>query len=453
MTRLRLRSAAFALVALLGGCLVAEAIAFFATPAVTGRHRADLRVERQALTNRTVAGDAVAVGTQPQSTTPLRPNAYIGEEVIHPFLGFVLDPAVNRREDRRARGQLEVTANGFLRRPGETPEWSRKPFQIAVTGGSVAMLLSLEGDRTLARVVADGLGLTPEEIGIRSWALGGFKQPQQLMNLALRLTQGERVDALVNLDGFNEIYLPAVDNYPARVAEFYPRAWNQRLLGILDPGQQKILLLISGERQRRQRLARTFDQPIIRSSPSAQLLWWLLDQRRAHRLIQLDHDLRTVKAEEGGYQARGPFQRYPSNRDLQKASVAEWARASRQIHALCEAEGITYLHFLQPNQYVEGSKPLSAEELRLAATETSGIAPLVSTGYPLLIEAGEELAREGLPFQDLTLAFASIEETLYIDSCCHVSPRGSSILAELIGESLVQRLQSDSARWSGKVAH
>jgi hypothetical protein len=371
----------------------------------------------------------------------VRPNSYIDKEVIHPFLGFVLDPAVNRREDRRARGQLEVTAGGFLRRPGATPEWTGKPFQIAITGGSVAMLFSLEGDRTLARVVAEGLGLGPEAIGVQSWALGGFKQPQQLMNLALRLTQGERVDALINLDGFNEIYLPAVDNYPARVAEFYPRAWNQRLHGILDPGRQQILLRISGERQRRQRLARTFGGTLVRNSSIAQLLWWKLDQRQGHRLVKLDHDLRAVKAEKGGYQARGPFQRYQTTGKLQEASVAEWARASRQIQALCEAEGITYIHALQPNQYVEGSKPLSAEELRLAATETSGIATLVSTGYPLLIAAGEELVRDGVPFHDLTLAFAAIEETLYIDSCCHVSPRGSDILAELIGQSLIERLQ------------
>jgi hypothetical protein len=131
--------------------------------------------------------------------------------------------------------------------------------------------------------------------------------------------------------------------------------------------------------------------------------------------------------------------------------VAEWGRASRQIQALCEAQGILYLHFLQPNQYVEGSKPLSAKELRLAATETSGIAPLVSTGYPLLIEAGRELVRDGLPFHDLTLAFESIEETLYIDSCCHVSPQGSGILAKLIGDRLVQQLRSGSPLWSDKV--
>ena len=47
------------------------------------------------------------------------------------------------------------------------------------------------------------------------------------------------------------------------------------------------------------------------------------------------------------------------------AKLAEfWARCSTQMHRVCQAYGIKYLHYLQPNQYV-GDKPMGEEERRL----------------------------------------------------------------------------------------
>ena len=40
-------------------------------------------------------------------------------------------------------------------------------------------------------------------------------------------------------------------------------------------------------------------------------------------------------------------------------SARTWAESSFQMHAVASAKGIRYFHFLQPNQYIEGTKPMS----------------------------------------------------------------------------------------------
>ena len=64
-----------------------------------------------------------------------------------------------------------------------------------------------------------------------------------------------------------------------------------------------------------------------------------------------------------------------------------WRDSSLQLARTCGANGIEYYHFLQPNQYFEGSKPLSAEEQRVAITEKLSYGSFVPAAYPLLQEA------------------------------------------------------------------
>ena len=45
----------------------------------------------------------------------------------------------------------------------------------------------------------------------------------------------------------------------------------------------------------------------------------------------------------------------------------------------------------------------------------------------------------GLPFDDLTMIFADVAETIYIDGCCHVNPVGSRLLAREIARIIRDR--------------
>jgi hypothetical protein len=46
---------------------------------------------------------------------------------------------------------------------------------------------------------------------------------------------------------------------------------------------------------------------------------------------------------------------------------------------LAEANGARYLHFLQPNQYLEGSKPISDEEREIVIEK---ICATIGTAHP-----------------------------------------------------------------------
>ena len=117
--------------------------------------------------------------------------------------------------------------------------------------------------------------------------------------------------------------------------------------------------------------------------------------------------------------------------------VRLWAESSRQMQALCAARGIRYVHALQPNQYVPESKPMRPGERAHAVSAKSPFRVPVEEGYPLLRQFGLQLAAEGVAFHDLSRVFEDVDEPLYVDNCCHVSERGSQLLAQALAAAII----------------
>ena len=99
---------------------------------------------------------------------------------------------------------------------------------IGVFGGSVADILSEAGAASLRDALAAAPGLRGREIVVLSVAAPGYKQPQALMTLNYLLALGAHFDAVVNLDGVNDLALPESELAPLGVAPFYPRGWYTR---------------------------------------------------------------------------------------------------------------------------------------------------------------------------------------------------------------------------------
>jgi uncharacterized protein (DUF924 family) len=118
--------------------------------------------------------------------------------------------------------------------------------------------------------------------------------------------------------------------------------------------------------------------------------------------------------------------------------VEVWARASLEMEILCTGHGIQYIHFLQPNQYLAGSKTLTAEERRMAYDPDVADTQRVATAYPMLIERGLDLRTQGVNFVDLTMIFKDEPRTIYRDTCCHLNGLGSRQLARAIAGAIVQ---------------
>ena len=106
------------------------------------------------------------------------------------------------------------------------------------------------------------------------------------------------------------------------------------------------------------------------------------------------------------------------------------------MNAVARAKGIRYFHFLQPNQYVDGSKPMGDEERRGAIKEDHPYRLSVRKGYPVLTDLGKDLIRRGVTFVDLTNIYANNRDVLYRDNCCHVNTAGQRIIVDAMVKTI-----------------
>jgi lysophospholipase L1-like esterase len=98
------------------------------------------------------------------------------------------------------------------------------------------------------------------------------------------------------------------------------------------------------------------------------------------------------------------------------------------------------LHVLQPTLLDEGSKPLAASEIAGAGdnpTYRAGVRAI----YPRLREKGRALRDEGVNFYDGSMAFATLREPVYYDSC-HFGAAGNEVVAARIAESFLANMPS-----------
>jgi hypothetical protein len=352
------------------------------------------------------------------------------ERILHPYLGYVMDPRITRPGIAQAGLDALSVELGFPRNR-EPVLQAADPARavIGIFGGSVADILSIFGADALRLALARAPALRGREIVLLSLAAPGYKQPQALMGLNYVLVLGGHFDAVVNLDGVNDLALPESELSPLGVAPFYPRGWYTRTAD-LTPSLQLALVSATRAESLRRRSAYLFSRAPLRWSHTAGLVWRLGDRLLAARLAESESVLLTRPSGHSP-QAQGP--RLARDSDVQSRAVSVWEKSSLQMARLCQGLGIPYFHFLQPNQYVPGEKPMGEAERRLAIREDSPVRGPIEHGYARLREAGAALAAEGVAFSDLSGVFRDVADPVYVDDCCHLNERGNRLLAEAIG--------------------
>lgn len=350
--------------------------------------------------------------------------------VIHPYVGF-MPRAISERDSRPGDAEFIQLNQAACFEPG-SPLFSSTPDDliVAICGGSVAKALCRRrGLRELEERLGSGR-FAGRRLRFVVLAFAAAKQPQQLMALSYVLALGGRVDVLINLDGYNEVALHENENHPQGVSPSYPRAWFFRAQGA------EVLPLL-GELNHARR-ARKEAATAARSSA----LWPSRAYRLSAHLRDVEHE-RHVEQVEDRLRGFQPAQREdvvlsgpPSHAGTVSERIDElveiWSRSSLQLARLCSANNIEYYHFLQPNQYVAGSKPLTDDERKQAYRPKGKYARLVPEGYGKLLAAGDLLVEDGVRFQSLTDVFSTTAETVYIDNCCHVNDLGNVLLAQAI---------------------
>jgi|GEM_PF-550432 len=360
--------------------------------------------------------------------------------VLHPYYGFVANP-----------NNSGVNKFGFPGNEEQIQAAGPDKLVVALVGGSVALQLAMKaGD-----VLESGLKSIPafhnRQLVLLNLGNGAFKQPQGLITLNDILSRGGHIDLLIALDGFNEIALPeAHGNLPDGISPFYPQHWRQLAESQLYPGQMSALSKLQYATALRAILAENFARPIVRHLVTANLIWRVADEqlqkataryRKAlDELPPTDPHMRLTNDQRAFL---GPATHYRTRRELYTDIARQWARSSVLMNDIVAVQGGRYFHFLQPNQYVLGGKPLGEQERKVAINPASPYRRPVEIGYPYLRAMGASLGRAGVWFEDLTGLFADKSQELYIDDCCHMNKEGNNLLARAIVATIAARMATD----------
>lgn len=363
------------------------------------------------------------------------------DQVVHPYVGYVFDPSFNTPQTMAELGGRRITQYGFIGDEGFFHAPSPERVVVGIAGGSVAVFFLLQGAETLVEELRKAPELAAKEFVFVPTALLGYKQPQQLLALSYCLSLGGHFDWVINLDGFNEVTLPVIENLPKGVAAVFPRSWYWRVQDVPDPAVRRRMGAATWLAAERARLARSYSRRPLAWSATWNLAWRLRDRRLERELRAAETELVAWDPNVTSFAARGPFTEHAGEESLYGELADLWARSSLQMHRLCAANGIRYYHFLQPNQYVPDSKPMGEAERRLALSSESPFKEPAEAGYPHLIRAGEGLRAEGVRFHDLTGLFAGVPEPIYSDNCCHLNEAGNRLLARRIAESILADLR------------
>ncbi|MCX7716882.1 MAG: hypothetical protein N2111_00560 [Candidatus Sumerlaeaceae bacterium] len=351
-------------------------------------------------------------------------------EVIHPYVGWVRDPNAGPGVSRLGLHDPEVD---LLAPPPPGV------MTVAVFGGSFARQLTTVGRPYLE----EELRASGRLVRVVSVAIGAYKQPQQLNTLSMLLSLGAHFDVVVNLDGFNEIALGPAVNLPKGVTPIYPTGWYYRVMNLSD----RVALRSAGKvellRDWRGGWAALMESLPGRWSIARCGLWRAVDKvmQRA-MLLEIDRAGRAA-ASARTYLISGPDLVSSAPEKLYPFLADHWASCSLQMDALCRRAGAAYFHFLQPNQYDEGSKTLTEQERKQAFEENNACRPSVLAGYPLLRERGARLSAQGVRFEDLSMIYRDKPQTLWADVCCHPNREGYEIVARRVGQRIREYMDTE----------
>lgn len=376
---------------------------------------------------------------------------------IHPYLGFAVRPHLHQDFTSEqlatifpdgvphwAKGGMDTNVFGLF---SNEPDYRsiEGDYVIGIFGGSVAAGFAVMGGDALIEALEKRFSHLRGKIRILNLASEAYKQPQQLNNLILMSLLGIRFDLVLNIDGFNEVVYSFLNAQSGYHPIFPSRAHYLPILQTFFKSSSPEFIMnaarILDEKRSAARLIRMVNQTAMNHSELIKWIFGLVVLGYQKQAILVE--ARLQKQEDQPlpdilYQLDAPcFQQADQCRSL---AADLWGRASTLMSGVCKQIGAQYVHILQPNQYVEGTKPLTEQEIEVAYKPESDYSKKVRLGYPLLKERGLKLASEGISFHDLTNVFFETKDTLYIDECCHFNSRGNEIMAMAVARSVPEVL-------------
>lgn len=378
---------------------------------------------------------------------PTPADRLVVREAVHPYFGFTHAPGTPyeipeslhepgvERPRRTTNNYGFVSAHAYPFRKNANDQ-----FIIGLFGGSVGVFFCELGAPPLVAALKRHAYFRDREIVPLCFSHEGYKQPQHALVLAYFLSIGQPFDLVVNIDGFNDVALAAL-NAARGVESAMPSVQHMDPLvalinqSALTPGKLDSLTAIVNGRRR---------------------LTGLIARMQSNRIATVNVVLERMYRRTFDDYTRelGRFSNLPSNppenalvqvaRTQKDAShappavlAATWTSASRLMHDMLTARGAVYVHVLQPNQYWTRRR-FSAGEAAVALSDASPYKNSVAEAYPVLLAAAKaDLAPNGVAFVDATGVFDSEPAAVYMDNCCHYTRVGNQRLAEFIAASIL----------------
>ena len=365
-------------------------------------------------------------------------------ELLHPYAGIALPPTPPGAE-AAADPRGVVNSLGF---PHATPPVQKRgpdKFVIGIVGGSVARQLATYGGQVLIRSLSSAPPLQGRRVELVCLAIEGFKQPQQHQIVSYVLSLGGEFDAIVNLDGYNELIV-AAGNQEVGANTAYPRSWRFHARPSKPSAMTTGALRVQMIRHERQRIATAARTSLLRYSAVRQLIWRIQDlQLQNEQRLAAQMPVSTAGPDARSFQVLGPEETFASDEARLQHLIDLWENSSRQLQHLARGERFVYVHCLQPSLLLPGMVERTDDRNQPITPSPQKDRDLLRNGYPRLREAGDRLLQNGESFVDLTNVFADVTQQVFVDAC-HLNQHGYDLLAERIAtEVLAAFSQSASA--------
>jgi hypothetical protein len=375
---------------------------------------------------------------------------------LSPYYGYMGLPGmkmadVGRREDfvrqfgpRYAEHDFataRINNHGFLDKndyPYSDP--TGRSFVIGVFGGSVAIQFATTMEQTLNDILTVDPRLAGRRVVLLDFANGGAKQPQQVTSLAYFLSIGQHFDLIINLDGFNELFIGWMNAHKHDVDERMPFA--RFIFGVQNVALESYGVLPSDNRILRMRVRLNELTRKLAEPQSALLFVWRTVERNgiANQLAALETNL----------SAPGKVLDYAmpliarSSRD-DRASlenvVETWFNASVAMAGMARQFGVPYLHVLQPNQYFTKARFTDDQRKAILNLAEPPLAVLVPDHYRAYLGRARDLQKRGIKFLDGTTVLDEVDASVFIDNCCHFNEEANKLLAKAISQQILEHLR------------
>lgn len=313
---------------------------------------------------------------------------------------------------------------------------------VGVFGGSVGAHFTTSGSERLEEVLTADPRFAGRDVVVLNFAGGGYKQPQQLQILTYFLSQGQELDLVINIDGFNEVALTPF-NRGKGIALSMPSSLHvSPLVNLLDhstltPERLESLHRIASLKDRRIAVTTWLHET---HSAAVHLVLGVWNRHLEATCSNEVNRFQGLETEGTAASLMGiaALEEPVTDAETMFEFITErWANASLLMHQLLSVRGIPYYHYLQPNQYFT-ERVFSEEEKAIAIRADAPLRGHAARGYPHLLAFGPWLISEGIRFHDATGIFDDEPAMVYVDDCCHYNQLGNELLAEFIAERILE---------------